>query len=510
MSRKAYKILTDIDLSRNQLLNVSTIEGPAIDNLSKDLKIHADKGDLRIETVSDGNESESKGNITLGISKDKKSISIKPNATVDIKDNNVTINGTDSLILKSKNAKDDNSITLTSKDNTIAIDADIIKIGADKKEENSKGDISKVIEYISHRESHVDTQDLTNNSYTQTVNNNLSLTTGDQFSVAAKKTLNVIAGETDTYEGKFDADQGAYLLNIETAGIEGKFESTETVDNLRIRNSQKFQGSEFDIDSIDISLDANTISIGTEDPRNTSLKIYGGVSENEPTFKLEVADDQSEMTLKDLHTENLEIKKDLHLSTSETNYITVDSAVDLKTPKLTLGYENGNPNVLTMETSEEGTKTSLNVDYALVNKKLTSSVESDLNGITTIAGTLNVNKELIEGDSTVEGASLTVDSKDITLGKKKTKNLKIKTSENIIEETPSKTLETTISYTHTAAGTYKVVRAEDFEINALENDSYIKANTLKANNNVQIGSPNRGVDIYWDNLSKSLVFTRWE
>lgn len=502
MSRKAYKILTDLDLSRNKLLNVSNIEGPAIDNLSKDLKIHADKGNLRIETTSGGSEPESKGNITLGIrgiSKDKTSISINPDAKVSIEDNDVTVNGTGSLVLKSKNAKDDNSITLTSKDNTIAIDADIIKIGSEKDY------ISTVNEYVNSNISTINEQTLNNSKYTQTVSDNLSLTTNKEFSITAEKTLKVVAGKTGTYEGKFDANKGAYLLNIETVG--NKFESTETVDNLRIRNSQKFEGYEFDIDSTNIFLDASNISIGTGTPLNTSLKIYG----NGESFKLEVENEQSEMTLKDLHTENLEIFKNVSLNAEDNNNITVKKSVDLKTPKLTLGYENGNPNVLTMETSEDGsTNTSLDTDRATISNTLTSNAASNLSGTTTIAGTLNVNNELIEGDSTVEGTSLTVDSKDITLGKKKTKNLKIKTSENIVEETPSKTLETTTSYTHTAAGTYKVVRAEDFEINALENDSYIKANTLKANNNVQIGSPNSGVDIYWDNLSKSLVFTKWE
>ena len=452
MSKKAYKILTDIDLSRNKLLNVSNIEGPTIDNLSKDLKIHTNKGDLRIETVSDGNESESKGNITLGISKDKTSISIKPNATVDIKDNNVTINGTDSLVLKSK---DDNSITLTSEDNSIVIDANIIKIG-------SKEDPIKTInEYITTKESAISTQTLSNDKYTQTVKNLLELTTNDVFSVIAEKTFEVLAGETDKYEEKFTEEKGSYHLSVIQATGGSKYESFEIVDNLKIRNSQEFKGFKFDIDSENISLDANTISIGTERPQNTSLKIYG----NGKSFKLEVENEQSEMTLKDLHTENLEISKNVSLNAEDINNITVKKSVDLKTPNLTLGYENENSNVLTMATSTEGTKTSLTVDYAIINKELTSNLKSNLSGITTITGDLNVNNDATEGDSTVKGASLTVDSKDITLGEGKTKKLEIKTSENIIEETPSKTF-TSTNLTVTSSN-----NNFDFDSTVLENKS---------------------------------------
>lgn len=506
MSRKAYKILTDIDLSRNQLLNVSNIEGPAIDNLSKDLKIHADKGDLRIETSSE----EEKGQITLGID-EKTSISINPGATVSVEDNKVTVNGTDSLTLKSS---DDNSITLTSKNNTITVDADLIEIGSEE-------------DFINTINERITSKDSTIKNYTQTVNDKLSLTTEDQFSVTAKKTLKVTAGETDKYEGKFDASQSAYLLNIEQT--EDKFESTETIDNLKIRNSQEFKGSIFDIDSENISLDAKKISIGTGEPQNTSLKIYGGFSggfsENVPTFKLDVEDEQSEMTLKNLHTNDLEITDELSLNAEDNNIIKVKKSVDLQTPNLTLGYENGDSNVLTMVTSEKGgTNTSLNTDKATISKELTSNETSNLSGTTTITGTLNVNNELIEGDSTVEGDSLTVDSKTITLGKEKTENLEIKTSEAITEETPSKILNTTKSYTHNVEGTYKVIRSTDFEINASEEeteneageivettfDSHIRANTLTANNNVQIGEQSDGVNIYWDKASKSLVFTKWE
>lgn len=486
MNRKAYKILTDIDLSRNNLLNVSNIKGPNIDDLSKDLKIHADKGDLRIETTSDGE----KGQIILGID-EKANISIKPEGSVNVEDNAVIVKGTTKLAFESSN-NNSNSITLTSKDNSIKVKADIIGVGSEE----------DPIEIINE---HIATKNSTIEEYIQTVSNNLQLTTEDAFKVTAEKTLNVTAGGTDKHEGKFDASKGAYLLNIEQT--EDKFESTETIDNLKIRNSQEFQGSTFDIDSGNISLDANTISIGTENPQNNSLKIYGGFSENEPTFKLDVVDNRSEMTLKDLHTENLEIKKNLHLSSSDKNSITVDSGIDLKTPNLTLRYPNSETNVLEMASKGDESPTlttTLNVDHATISTEFISNTKATLNTKTEIKGELT-----IDATTSISGKSLSIDSAEINLGNLSNSELNIN-AKIIKETTPSKTLNTTKSYTHTVEGTYEVTRSSDFEISASENDSHIKANTLTANNNVKIGSQNSGVNIYWDKDSKSLVFTKWE
>lgn len=487
MNRKAYKILTDIDLSRNKLLNVSNVEGPNINGLSKDLKIHANKGNLRIETTSDGE----KGQITLGID-EKASISIKPDSTVNIEDNTVTVNGIDSLTLKSSN---DNSITLTSEGNSIIVDADIIKVGS---EENR---IDAINEYVNTNISTINTLILTNDSYTQTVSNNLALTTA--------KTVDITMGKTD----KYDPEKAAYLLSIKGVDKDENddftnYQSTETVDNLNVRNSQTFSGSKFEVKaSSTISLDAPTINIGTskeEDLKNTELHIYG----NEGKFTLDVEKTQSKASLNNLQVnEELKLENKLSFTNTINNPISFKEKATIETPNLVLKYPNSEINVLEMVSKGDESPTlttTLNVDHAAISTEFTSNTKATLNTETEINEGLTINA--ITG---ISGKSLGIESTKIDLGNLNNSELNIN-AKTIKETTPSKTLSTTESYTHTVTGTYKVVRAEDFEINALENDSYIKANTLKANNNVQIGLPNSGVDIYWDNLSKSLVFTRWE
>lgn len=510
MNRKAYKILTDIDLSRNRLLNVSNIESPAIDKLWKDLKIHANKGNLRIETTSDGNESESKGNIALGINK-KTSISIKPDSTVNIDDNAVTVNGTKNLTLKSKDAKDDNSIILTSEDNSIKVDADIIKVGS---KENR---IDAINEYVNTNISTINTLILTNDSYTQTVSNNLALTTA--------KTADITMGKTD----KYDPEKAAYLLSIKGVDKDENddftnYQSTEIVDNLNVRNSQTFSGSKFEVKaSKEISLDAPTINIGKGDPENTSLHILSKGSKSNQ-FTLDVDETQSNASLNTLHVgKNLELKDELSFTNAENNPISFDNQATIKTPNLELNYPNSGFSVLKMKTtpSSEGEDpiltTTLITDYATISEHLTST-GTTLNGSTGIDGKLSVNAA-----TSIRGESLGIDSTEINLGNLSNSELNIN-AKTIAEITPSKTLSTTESYKHTAIGTYEVTRAKDFEINASKEekkneageivettfDSHIRANTLIANNNVQIGEQSNGVNIYWDNLSKSLVFTKWE
>lgn len=512
MSRKAYKILTDIDLSRNKLLNVSNIEGPDVDDLSRDLKIHANKGDLRIETTSDGNKSGSKGSITLGIDKNKTSISIKPDATVDIQDNEVIVNGTDSLVLKSK---ENNSITLTSKNNTTIVDADIINVGSEK------DPINTINEYVN-------TQALTNNNYTQIVNNELSLTTKDKSSITAEKTFKVTAGKPGKY-GSVETEV-AYLLSVE--GVDKNenddfinYQSIETVDNLNVRNSQTFSGSNFKVNaSNEISLDAPTINIGQNKPENTSLHILSRKNDDNQ-FILNVGEKQSDASLKTLHVgENLELKDKLSFTNAENNLISFKKKATIETPNLTLKYPNPEANVLEMITTpseEEGKDstltTTLKVDNATISTDLMSNAETTLNRGTKINGNLSIN-----ATTSISGDSLGINSTEINLGNLNNPELNIK-AKTIVETSSSKTLTTTESYSHIAKGTYKVARAEDFEIEASKKeeknesgeivstfDSHVKANTLTANNNVQIGSQNNGVNIYWDNSSKSLVFTKWE
>lgn len=506
MSRKAYKILTDLDLSRNKLLNVSNIEGPAIDNLSKDLKIHADKGNLRIETTSD----DEKGQITLGINK-KASISINPKGTVNVEDNNITVNGTDNLILKSK---DDNSITLTSKDNSIKVDAGTIEVG-------SKEDlIDAVNEYITTKKSDINTQTLSNDTYHQTVGNNLSLTT--------TKTADIKIGKND----KYDLNKEAYLLSIEGVDKDENnnfinYQSSETVDNLNVRHSQMFSGSKFEVKaSEEISLDAPTINIGQNKPENTSLHILSK-KDDDNQFTLDVDETQSNASLNTLHVDkNLELKDGLSFTNAENNPISFDKKATIKTPNLILKYPNVKFNVLEMETvpsSEEGKDstltTTLIADNVNISKSLTSSNKTTLSSSTEINNKLTIN-----ATTSISGESLAIDSTNINLGDLNKSALTIK-AKSIEEETSKKTLKTTESYEHdvTETGTYKVIRSKDFEINVSKKekkneigeivettfDSHIKANTLTANNNVQIGS-NSGVNIYWDDDSKSLVFTKWE
>lgn len=487
MSRKAYKILTDLDLSRNKLLNVSNIEGPAIDNLSKDLKIHADKGNLRIETTSD----DEKGQITLGINK-KASISINPKGTVNVEDNNITVNGTDSLILKSK---DDNSITLTSKDNSIKVDADIIKVGS---EENR---IDVINEYVNTNISTINTLILTNDSYTQTVSNNLALTTA--------KTADITMGKTD----KYDPEKAAYLLSIKGVDKDENddftnYQSTEIVDNLNVRNSQTFSGSKFEVKaSKEISLDAPTINIGKGDPENTSLHILSKGSKSNQ-FTLDVDEAQSKASLNNLQVnEELKLENKLSFTNTTNNPISFKEKATIETPNLVLKYLNSETNVLEMVSKGDESPTlttTLNVSHAAVSTEFTSNTKATLNTKTEINGSLTINA--ITG---ISGESLGIDSTKIDLGNLSNSKLNIN-AKTIKETTSSKTLSTTKSYTHNVGGTYEVIRSADFEIKALENNSHIKANTLTANNNVKIGSQNSGVNIYWDNLSKSLVFTKWE
>lgn len=174
MSRKAYKILTDIDLSRNNLLNVCNIKGPDIDGLSKDLKIHADKGDLRIETTSDGK----KGQITLGIG-EKESISIEPKGTVSVEDDNVIVKGTTKLAVGSS---DDNSITLTAKDDSIKVDADLIEVGSEK------DPIKAINEHITAKNSAIE-------KYIHTVNGTYRVTR----SPARSSDFEISASENDSH-----------------------------------------------------------------------------------------------------------------------------------------------------------------------------------------------------------------------------------------------------------------------------------------------------------------------
>lgn len=380
-------------------------------------------------------------------------------------------------------------------------------------------------------------------------------------------------GYTGTSETSYTLNTNKYILgasgDLEISGLSdfkivaNRSASSETIQNLTLKNSFTLEKGTFtladEVDSFNIKaenvsfsdsnqfiLDAPTIEIGnsvSDALKNSRLHV-----ESLNDFKLEVDNSRDVSTVK-----IKEAKIDSYLSVYDTLKLGVNSEeksnekeFKLISPvKLTQtayefevthcdasGKKIDNSKCSPILTSrysgnENERESTLNVENATINTSLTSSKGTTLNNNTSIDGELTVTGSLMD----VNSAEINIGEKASTLnikGDALTEGLSSSTrtigTNAFVEEintsnNPSLAKITAPNYILESSNSLNIYGGGNsnnstFYIEANTNESDLKAKYLKASdkvqakNSVEIGSINStsGMTIYWDASSKSMIF----
>lgn len=492
MSRKPYKILTDIDLSRNSLLNVTEIKSPGTEGLSKDLEISADKGSINVKVTPQDNESIS---LQVGENSNLKlsSNEIKANSS------NIALSGSNkvesllnggntSITLQKKKAEEESGVK-----EEIDIASEDVNISASKKFK-----LANNAESITLDPSNIEST--FNVKATRYVH-----TSSESTKITAEKALNVSAGKDPIINSY------SYILNVESKN-DNSFESTETVDNLTVRKTQDFKGSKFTLNSQEVNLKGKD-SFSLTGPMDSGLEITASKAKTGSDGNIEKG-----------ATSSIKSKSAAFDSLDATNKITLGSGgefsatysdsenIRIVSPNLELRSSDtaGTSPILSIKTpAEEEISTTLNVDKATINKSLTSS------GLTTLSGNTDINGGTLEvsaNTSTIDGNILNLNSSTINIGDSSETSELTLTAANLIEKVTDTTEITTSTFKHTVEGDYDLHNKDNtFKIynDSAANTSSVKADKVYANKALYAGRSTQGLKIFWDETTSSIVFSGW-
>lgn len=118
MAKKDYRILTDINLYNNNLLNVTTIQGPNFEGYPKDLTISTHTGDLILEAKAQ--------KISLYVD-DNSFFVINSKDGTFIKDSPVTIEGTDLKVISTTATIENTAVNIIAS-SSVKVDTDELTI----------------------------------------------------------------------------------------------------------------------------------------------------------------------------------------------------------------------------------------------------------------------------------------------------------------------------------------------------------------------------------------------
>lgn len=390
-----YKILNSLDLSRNDLLNVSRILGYELSTLGNDLEITTSDNTASGNTIIRSGVGTSSGKVHL-------LAGVIPSWSNGKVSDNVNLRGGISrgIILNP-----DSSISIVSDNSSVVLDAktSITLRSSSSTSSSTPSDKTSITLTSSNDKITIKDKDLevTSSGSTTFSTTNLTTITSDKFKVSSTsgnyildvnsstKPTTTINGATLSYNS---------LLKIEAIDVAEKINAQKDVEiagNFKIRNTSSSFSKDILIESNEYHLKSNDIL--EEYQENTPTEIHYKLESNLNTHKLIIDDIQIN---NNTDIDNLDIKGNFSVSNTENEY------VKIKTPEYssevnTLNIKAGGETP-TLIINSNSTSSNINVDYTVIDEKLEvggADKTTEENPALDVRGALTVGKNTyLEGD----------------------------------------------------------------------------------------------------------------
>ena len=423
-----YKILNNLDLSRNDLINVSRILGYELSSLGNDLEITTADTTTSGDTILRAGAGNNPGKVHIfsgviptwsnGTVSDEiklrggvpRGITLNPDSSISLigDESSITLDSATSISLRassdgSTTASNKNSIVLTSEDDKVAIKDTLFSL---ESSDNTT----------------VETSDLTT-------------VTSDKFKISStsgKYTLEVnstskpstsINGTTSSYRS---------LLKIEAVDASEKINAQKDVEiagNISVKNTSSSFSKNANFEVNNWNLEGN----------NISLK-YHGNDTSKPNFLLESNSNEHKLIIdnidinEDVNLNNFSAEGDFSISNSGAEYVSIETPTYINNTSESFELKAGSTTAPTLAIEADTTHSSINIDDISVDNKVTinnpskdtkSNPAFEVNGASTLEGDTFIKGRLVL--DTTNG--LITSDQDVITIEEETVNIKSTTAE---------------------------------------------------------------------------------